>query len=55
MNSYASRSSSETFDFTDEEIRHELTKLGYNDIREDQFEEFKRGSLLSFPCFLAAV
>lgn len=38
-------SSNDTFNFTDEEIRSELSRLGYNDIGADQFEEFKRGML----------
>lgn len=38
-----SRSSNETLEFSDAEIRTELFRLGYNDINEDQFEEFKRG------------
>lgn len=39
-----SKSSSDSLDFSDAEIRSELSRLGYNDIDEEQFEEFKRGS-----------
>ena len=35
--------STETLDFSDAEIRSELSRLGYNDIDDEQFEEFKRG------------
>lgn len=43
----SSHNSSDAFNFTDEEIKSELSRLGYNDIGSEQFEEFKRGKCAS--------
>ena len=33
------------FDFTDDEIRDELSKLGYRSIPSERLQEFKKGKL----------
>jgi len=44
MNNYNfSHSSGDSVDFSDAEIKNELSRLGYHDIDEEQFDEFKRG------------
>lgn len=37
-------------DFTDEEIREELSKLGYSNVPSDRLQEFKKG-LLYVTCY----
>mgnify|MGYP001793827934 len=41
-----SRSSNDTLDFSDAEIRSELSRLGYDAIDPQQFDEFKKGKFL---------
>lgn len=35
------------FDFTDDEIRDELSKLGYRSIPSERLQEFKKGNSIS--------
>lgn len=36
------------FDFTDDEIRDELSKLGYRSIPSERLQEFKKGNSSSW-------
>lgn len=36
-------------EFTDDEIRDELSKLGYGNVPQHRFEEFKNGKCCIFP------
>lgn len=43
MAHHMSLSSNATLDFSDAEIKSELSRLGYDAIDPQQFEEFKKG------------
>ena len=36
----------DSLDFTDDEIREELSKLGYTHVPEPKLEEFKKGTVI---------
>ena len=40
----------DSLDFTDDEIREELSKLGYSSVPDTKLEEFKKGLYLYLSC-----
>ena len=41
----------DSLDFTDDEIREELSKLGYTHVPDTKLVEFKKGTVFIHGCF----